>query len=226
MPQRACPHTPQAQARPTAARRCNDFDNQSLEPICLRSLPPTRSPQGRVLWSAPCSLKLRAYWRTVDFVTSTSGLQASNATWRAKGVQFWTYAPSANGAVGTCWPKPERSGIRAHTGVISGPVGRAAPPTAPPPTAPPPGPHHSANPVSLSIGAILLIAVGGGMVLPYVAIGVIVQHRRGETGRDLFPHRTWWAGLVGLIGAGCTFTFSRGMAKVRGASGFAAYEAL
>ena len=145
-----------------------------------------------------------------------SGLQASNATWRAKGVQFWTYAPGAG-----CWPKTERSGMRAHTGSISGPVGRAAPPTAPPP-----GPHHSANPVSLSIGAILLIAVGGGVVLPYVAVGVIVQHRRGETGRDLFPHRTWWTGLFGLIGAGCTFTFSRGMAKVRGASGFAAYEAL
>ena len=161
-------------------------------------------------------------WRTVGFVASKLELQASNTTWRAKGVLFWTY----DGA-GGCWPKTERSGVRAHTGVISGPVGTAAPPTAPPPRpAPGPGPQHSTTPVSLSIGAILLIAVGGGVVLPYVVIGAIVQRRRGETGRDLFPHRAWWAGLAGLIGAGCTFTFSRGVAKVRAASGFAAYEAL
>ena len=59
----------------------------------------------------------------------------------------------------------------------------------------------------MSTGSLALIVLFGGVVAPYLAIGAALQHRRGERGHNLLPHRAFWAEVPGLVALGCRTTF-------------------
>ena len=82
-------------------------------------------------------------------------------------------------------------------------------------------PGGAPAPVGVALMVTSLVLFSG-----YCVIGAVLQHKRGETGPNLIPHRDFWASLPGDIKEGCKFTFGKGVAKVREARGFVAYEAL
>ena len=57
-------------------------------------------------------------------------------------------------------------------------------------------------------------------------IGSAIGVQAGRSGLGALPHRDFWAGLPGLIGAGCVFTVGGGIKRVRAARGFDSYENL
>jgi hypothetical protein len=82
----------------------------------------------------------------------------------------------------------------------------------------------------MSGGTIFLIATATTAVVYFVA-GVIVNHRRGEVGRDLLPHREFWWSFYRLVREGCIFSALRcaGGSKAAfkvGHSTFTRYEQL
>jgi len=75
------------------------------------------------------------------------------------------------------------------------------------------------------IGAVLVSLTVAGFVV-YCAVGAFLMHKRGETGKNLVPHREFWSELPGLVKEGVRFTFGGVVQKVREVKGFQSYENL
>ena len=54
-----------------------------------------------------------------------------------------------------------------------------------------------------------LVILFAGIVLPYLVVGAVVQHRRGEVGRKLLIHREFWGSCTYLVKDGCIFSFRK-----------------
>lgn len=146
-------------------------------------------------------LRASAHVTCLISVAATDGMDCcelcASDEWQAKGCLYWTYTPHYGGS---CWFKTSRGGVRTIINATSGMVNMSFPPDAIP---------HQAQAKPMSIGSIVLLVATCGVLVPYLAIGVAFQHRRGETGKNLLPHRDFWGLMAGLVAEGCRFTFTR-----------------
>ena len=92
------------------------------------------------------------------------------------------------------------------------PPSPSPPSPSPPPPPPPPGPAPGPTPPApgkggLDTGSKLLLVAFCGLMLPYILVGGLFQkYKRQAAGKDLMPHREFWATVPGLFKDGVQFT--------------------
>ena len=71
--------------------------------------------------------------------------------------------------------------------------------------------HYSAKPEKkpTAAGGTTFIAVTLGGLAIYFVGGAVLMHTRGQTGRGLMVHPTFWTGLPSLVKEGCAFTLKK-----------------